>query len=72
MEELLTDFKSRMNVTVFEKDIKYYSGGTTDSIVFSINDEYLIKKTSKSELDVFNVLNGTFFINVSEKNRDKT
>ena len=54
MEELLKDFESRMNITVFEKDIKYYSGGATDAIVFSINDEYLIKKTSKSELDVFN------------------
>ena len=54
MDELLKDFELRMNINVFEKDIKYYSQGTTDAIVLSINDKYLIKKTSKSELEVLN------------------
>ena len=54
MKELLRDFELKMNIKVSEEDIRYYSEGATDAIVFSIKDEYLIKKTNKNELDVYN------------------
>ena len=54
MNEVIKDFELKMNIKVLDKDIKIYSEGATDAIVFSIKDEYLIKKTSKLELDVYN------------------
>ena len=53
MNEILKDFELKMNIKVADEDIKTYSNGATDAIVFSINDEYLIKKTTKLELDVY-------------------
>ena len=53
MNEILKNFELKMNIKVADEDIKTYSNGATDAIVFSINDEYLIKKTTKLELDVY-------------------
>ncbi len=54
MKELLDDIEEKLNIKISEDDIKVFSEGATEAIVFSINNEYLIKKTNKQELDVYN------------------
>ena len=50
MEELLNDVKQNLKIEI--KSIKHYTDGTTESLVFSINEKYLIKKIDPQ--DYFN------------------
>ena len=52
IDEILNDVKERLNIN--DCDIDYFTEGKTESIVFSINNEYLIKTCTKNELDIYN------------------
>lgn len=43
MKEIIKDLEKNLSITINEDKIIYYTDGATDSIVFNINDEYLIK-----------------------------
>ena len=53
MNEIYNDIKLRLNIDFNEDDIHVFDEGKTDAYVFSIKDEYLIKSSTKQELDVF-------------------
>ena len=50
MNEIINDIKKYLDIDI--KNIKKYKDGTTDSIVFSINNKYLIKTMSKEEIEI--------------------
>ena len=53
MKTIIEDVKKRLNIEFSESDIHIFTEGKTDAVVFSIKDEYLIKKCSKVELDTY-------------------
>lgn len=54
MKTIIEDIKKRLNIEFTESDIHIFTEGKTEAIVFSIKEEYLIKKCTKQELDVYN------------------
>ena len=63
MNEIYEDIKLRLNIDFNEDDIHVFTDGKTDAFVFSIKDTYLIKSSTKQELDVFKA----FFSNNKSK-----
>lgn len=53
MDTILNDIKNKLNIEI--NDIYNFKDGTTDSLVFSINNEYLIKTLSKEELNIYKI-----------------
>lgn len=43
LEEIISDLQSALNVKINKNNIVYYTDGATDSIVFSIDNKYLVK-----------------------------
>lgn len=43
VREIIKDIEEKLNITINENDIKYYTEGATESVVFSIQDKYLVK-----------------------------
>ena len=52
MKKIIKDIELRLNIDIDENDIHIFNEGKTDALVFSIKDKYLIKKTTKEELDI--------------------
>lgn len=44
---IIKDIENKLSIKVHKKDIEYYTDGSTDSMVFSINKKYLVKTTNK-------------------------
>ena len=70
MNELLNDIKNKLNIELY--DIHEYTDGTTDSLVISINNKYLIKRVGKEEYfnlkEFYKLYNGNYFQNVIYSN----
>ena len=52
INEIIKDIESKLNIIINDKDIHYYTEGATESIVFSINNKYLIKTLNDIEFNV--------------------
>lgn len=63
LDEVLRDVSTRLNIKI--EKTKYFTEGTTDSIVLSINDKYLIKTvdelTLKEQVEFLNTYNYDYF-----------
>lgn len=61
IEEILKDIEFKLNITLDKSEIKYYTEGATESIVFSIEEKYLIKTmdelTYKSQMEFLRFYN---------------
>lgn len=48
IDKIIKDLEQNLNITINKDNIIYYTDGATDSIVFNINDEYLIKTVDEN------------------------
>lgn len=48
IDKIIKDLELNLNITINKDNIIYYTDGATDSIVFNINDEYLIKTVDEN------------------------
>ena len=55
MDSILKDVESNLKIKINDSDIEVFSDGATNATVFSVKNKYLIKCTTKTELDVYNV-----------------
>ena len=51
MDTILNDIKNKLKIDI--NIINNFKDGTTDSLVFSINDKYLIKTMTKEEIEIY-------------------
>ena len=65
IQTILNDLQCKLNISVNEENITYYTDGATESIVFSIDNKYLIKTmddiTFKSQIEFFNIYDSEYF-----------
>lgn len=52
IDNIIKDIENKLNITISDNNIHYYTEGATESIVFSIDNKYLIKTMNQSELQV--------------------
>lgn len=50
IEKIIKDLEVKLNITIAKDSIIYYSEGATDSIVFNIDNKYLVKTVDKNTL----------------------
>jgi len=74
IQTILNDIQSKLNVNVNEDEITHYTDGATESIVFSIDNKYLIKTIDNHTLEVqeefFNNYNNGCFQKVLYINKE--
>lgn len=51
VHEILKDIELKTGVVADEETLRFFSDGATDSIVFCINEKYLVKKTTTLDLE---------------------
>ena len=63
LDEIIKDLEGKLKIAINKEKIVYYNEGTTDSLVFSIDDKYLVKtvseQTMKTQLEYFRVYKRT-------------
>ncbi len=68
------DIEKKLNIDLLEKDMHYFTEGATESIVFSINNKYLIKTFDKESFNVqvefFNKYHNDFFQKIVYANKE--
>ena len=52
IKEILKDIENRLNIDVDKSNVNYFTDGATESLVFSIDNKYLIKTMDKNTLDI--------------------
>ena len=72
IENIIKDLEKELNITINEQDIIYYTDGATDSIVFNIQNKYLIKTmdeiTYKTQSEFLHFYNINEFQKIIHKN----
>ena len=53
MHNIIEDIKKRLKIDIQEEDIHSFSEGSTEAKVFSIKDKYLVKCSTRKELNVY-------------------
>ena len=43
IESIIKDIEEKLNIRIDKNDIRYYVEGATESVVFSVQDKYLVK-----------------------------
>lgn len=74
IENILKDIKLKLDINFTDNDIKYYTDGATDSVVFSIKEKYLIKKvdeyTYNTQLEFYKIYNFDYYQKFIYSNND--
>ncbi len=50
LDNIINDLEIKLKININKEDIVYYKEGTTDSLVFSIDNKYLVKTVDKNEM----------------------
>ncbi len=63
LDDIIKDLEKQLKITINKEEIFYYKDGTTDSLVFSIAEKYLVKTVDevamKAQLEYFRFYNDT-------------
>ena len=74
VQNILNDLQCKLNINVNEDNITYYTDGATESIVFSIDNKYLIKTMDTNTLNIqkefFNIYDNDYIQKVLYINDD--
>ena len=74
IQSIINDLQCKLNISVNEDKITYYTDGATESIVFSIDNKYLIKTmdnyTLNTQMEFFNIYNNDYIQKVLYINQE--
>lgn len=55
IQKILKDLENKLNISINDNDIHYFSDGESGSTVFRLKEKYLVKTIDKIELETFKV-----------------
>lgn len=72
--ELINDIEKKLDIKLEKSNVRYFTDGASDSIVFAIDNKYLIKTvdslTYKAQVEFFNTYNNEYFQKLIYSNKE--